>query len=247
MIKSITLLICLLFITTTGWSQEFNLLSTSPGENTQIQEDNWEPTELQYKADWREKSVGLFFMPIPLNFDNIVFEFPSAPSISPSYEKLFSLGVGVSLNFDFSESGSGFGNITYFAVIFGNGDSVFQAYDIFTAVKYDIRLGGPLSKFEISPLVGLGNLTFTDTDAKLNFGSSLYFSGGVRVTWLAAPGFFVGADIQSVPLIFNTTKLLGVDGVKLQLNEQVSEAASNVKFEYTIPVQVNLSLRYNIF
>ena len=74
MIKTITLLICLLFITTIGRSQEFNLLNTAPGENTQAKEDNWEPLELQEAMDWREKSVGLFFMPIPLNIDTIDIE-----------------------------------------------------------------------------------------------------------------------------------------------------------------------------
>jgi hypothetical protein len=245
MIKSITILICLLFITTIGWSQEFSLLTASPGENTQTQEDNWEPIELQYKNNWREKSVGLLFMPIPLDFSNIVFEFPSASGIGPLEEKLFSVGLGVSLNFDFNASGSGLGNITNFALIFSNGNSAFQAYDIFTAIKYDIKLG-TLSRFELSPLAGLGNLTFIDTDSKLNFGSSLYLSGGLRVTWLAAPGFFVGADIQSVPLIFNASKLLGVDGVEISTGSSF-QAATNVRIEYIIPVQVNLSLRYNIF
>jgi hypothetical protein len=245
MIKSITLLICLLFITTIGWSQEFDLLNTSPGENTQIQEDNWEPIELQHKKNWQEKSVGIFFMPIPLDFSDIVFEFPSASDIDPLEEKLFSVGVGVSLNFDFNASGSGFGNTTYFAIILGNGDSNFQAYDIFTAIKYDIKLG-TLSKFELSPLAGMGNLTFTDTATKQNFGSSLYFSGGVRVTYIGAPGFFVGVDIQSVPLIFNTKSLLGVDGVQVSTGNNF-QAATTVKIEYTFPVQANLSLRYNIF
>jgi hypothetical protein len=245
MIKSITLLICLLFIITTGRSQEFAFSNTYPGENTQIQEDNWEPIELQYKNNWREKSVGLLFMPIPLNFSNIVFKFPSASGIGPLEEKLFSVGVGISFNYDFNASGSGLGNITNFALIFGNGNSAFQAYDIFTAIKYDIKLG-TLSRFELSPLVGLGNLIFIDTDSKLNYGSSLYLSGGLRVTWLAAPGLFVGADIQSAPLIFNASKLLGVDGVEISTGSSF-QAATSVKIEYTLPVQVNLSLRYNIF
>ncbi|MFT4848776.1 MAG: hypothetical protein ACI83B_001311 [Sediminicola sp.] len=245
MIKSITLLIFLLLITTVGWSQEFSILNTSPGENTQTQENNWEPIELQYKVDWREKSVGLLLMPIPLDFSNIIFVYPSGSAFAPFGEKLFSVGVGVSLNYDFNATGSGLGNITNFALIFGNGDSSFQAYDLFTALKYDIKLG-TLSKFELSPLAGLGILTFTDTNTKLNFGSSLYFSGGIRVTWLAAPRLFVGVDIQSVPLIFNTKKLLGVDGVEIFTGDNF-EAASDVQIEYTLPVQVNLSLRYNIF
>ena len=245
MIKSITLLICLLFITTIGRSQEFNLINSTPGENP---EENFDygTTLNQDAIDWRETSVGLFFMPIPLNIDNIAFDFPTYSGDVPYDYNLFSVGVGASFNFDFNASGSGFGNITYFAIIFGTSESGFQAYDIFTAAKYDIKLGA-LSKFELSPLVGLGNLTFTDADASLNLGSSLYVSGGARITWLAAPGFFVGADVQSFPLIFNTQKLLGVEDVIVQLDQTTFEAATDVKIEYSFPVQVNLSLRYNIF
>ena len=241
--KSITLLICLLFITTIGRSQEFNLLNTSPGENTEIQEDEWEPIELQDEAmDWREKSVGIFFMPIPLNISTLDFEFPSFSGDLPIPDKIFSVGLGASFNFDFNASGSGFGNITYLAVIFGTSESGLEAYDIFSAIKYDIKLGA-LSKFELSPLLGIGNLSFRSTDLKQNLGNSFYLSGGVRLTWLAAPRLFVGADIQSTPFIFDAQGLLGTEGVKVVENE----AATDVKIKYDLPIQVNLSLRYNIF
>jgi hypothetical protein len=247
MMKSITLLICLLFITTIGRSQEFSLLKTSPGENTEIQEDNWESFELQDEVmDWREKSVGLFFMPIPLNIKSIDFSFPSNSNKLDIDYDIFSVGLGASFNFDFNASGSGFGNITYFAVIFGTSESGLQAFDIFTAAKYDIKLGD-LSKFELSPLLGIGNLSFTDTDQSKNLGNSFYLSGGVRVTWLAAPRLFVGADIQSTPVIFNTESLLGVEGVEIQTGPSTTETATDVKIKYNLPVQVNLSLRYNIF
>ena len=242
MIKSITLLICLLFITTIGRSQEFNLLNTSPGENTLIQEDDWEPIVLQDAIDWRESSIGLFFMPIPLNIDSIDFEGSSGTDQAGANDKIFSVGFGASFNIDFNASGSGFGNITYFAVIFGAGDSNLQAYDFFTAVKYDIKLG-PLSKFELSPLLGVGNLSFVDTEASLNLGSSLYVSGGARITWLAANDFFVGADIQTTPFIFNTEKLLGVEG-KVDPTIGLVDSA---KINYSFFAQINLSIRYNIF
>jgi hypothetical protein len=242
--KSITLLICLLFITTIGRSQEFNLLNSSPGENTQTQEDEWEPIELQDTMDWREKSVGLFFMPIPLNIDTIDIEGSLGSEQIGTNASIFSVGFGASFNYDFNASGSGFGNITYFAVILGAGDSPLEAYDFFTALKYDIKLGA-LSRFELSPLVGVGNLTFRDTNAKLNLGSSFYVSGGARITWLAAPRLFVGADIQTTPIIFDTEKLLGLSD-KVDQDPVVGEVDS-AKINYSFFAQINLSLRYNIF
>jgi hypothetical protein len=232
--KSITLLICLLFITTIGWSQEFNLTKSSPGENTFIQEDDFVPITAQDAIDWREKSVGLFFMPIPLNIDTIELDGPNPLELGAN-DKIFSVGFGASLNFDFNASGSGLGNITYFAVIFGASDSPLQAYDFFTALKYDIKLG-PLSKFELSPLLGVGNLAFVDTDDSLNYGSSLYLSGGARITWLAANDLFVGADIQTTPIIFSTEKLLGLE-----------DSDYTAKINYSFFAQINLSIRYNIF
>ena len=69
MTKTITSMICLLFIATVGRSQEFNPINTSPGENTKIQEYDWQPLELQDEINWRENSVGLFFMPKPLGIN----------------------------------------------------------------------------------------------------------------------------------------------------------------------------------
>lgn len=242
MIKSITLLICLLFITTTGHSQEFNLLGTSPGENSQIQEDNWEPIELQYKVDWRERSIGLFFMPIPLNIDSIEITGSKSSRTIGEDEKIFDFGFGVNFNYDFNTSGSGFGNITYFAVILGAAESDLQAYDFFTALKYDINFG-PLSKFEVSPLLGVGSLAFVNTKQSLFVGSSLYVSGGARISWLATKNLFVGADIQTTPIIFDPQKLMGVkDKVDPFLGE-----IDSAKINYTFFGQINLSIRYNIF
>jgi hypothetical protein len=241
MIKSITLLICLLLITTIGQSQEFNFLNTSPGENTQIQESNSEPIELQYKVDWRENSVGLFFMPIPLNIESIEIT-GSKDARTIEGGNIFNVGFGASFNYDFNASGSGFGNITYFAVILGAEKSELQAYDFFTALKYDINFG-PLSKFELSPLLGAGNLSFINTKESLNLGRSLYVSGGVRITWLAINNLFVGADIQTNPIIFDPKKLVGVED---QVDTFLGEIDS-AKINYSFFAQINLSIRYNIF
>lgn len=228
MLKKITLLTCLLLLGNICSAQESDTDKTPPLD------ENF-TARGQDVIDWRESSVGLFFMPLPLNIDNIEIERGNGTETLQGSDNLFSVGFGLSLNFDFDASGSGLGNITYFAIIFGSGDYSLQAMDFFTAVKYDIKLG-PLSKFELSPLLGVGNLAFSDTDSSQNVGSSLYVSGGARITWLAAKDFFVGADLQSVPLVFNTEKLLGVE-----------DEVNSAKLKYTFPVQVNLSLRYNIF
>jgi hypothetical protein len=240
MIKSITILICLLLITTIGQSQEFNLLNTSPGENTQL-EGNLEPIELQYKVDWREKSVGLFFMPIPQNIQSIEIT-GAKDSRTIEGDNIFNVGFGASFNYDFNASGSGLGNITYFAVILGGANSELQAYDFFTALKYDINFG-PLSKFELSPLFGVGNLAFINTKESLNLGRSLYVSGGFRINWLAINNLFVGADIQTNPIIFDPEKLVGV---KDQVDSFLGKIDST-KINYSFFLQINLSIRYNIF
>jgi hypothetical protein len=239
--KSITLLICLLFITTIGRSQEFNLLNTSPGERAQTQEDKWEPIESQYKVDWRERSIGLIFMPIPL-VKSIEITGSKGTKKIGDVDKIFSVGFGAALNYDFNASGSGLGNITYFAVLLGGGESDLQAYDFFTALKYDITFG-PISKFELSPLFGLGNLAFVNTKESLNVGSSLYVSGGARITYLATNNLFVGADIQTTPIIFDPEKLIGVKNTEHPFVGEVESA----KINYSFFAQINLSIRYNIF
>jgi hypothetical protein len=230
MLKKITLLTCLLLLGNICSAQIADLDKTPPLDESSALGEDFSP-RVQDAIDWRESSVGIFFMPIPLNIDEIDFDGLTGTASGD----LFSVGFGASLNFDFNASGSGLGNITYFAIIFGSGDYSLQAIDIFTALKYDIKLG-PLSKFELSPLLGVGNLAFTDTDSSRNVGSSIYASGGARITWLAGKDFFVGADLQTVPLVFNTEKLLGVEDI-----------VNNAKITYKLPVQVNLSLRYNIF
>jgi hypothetical protein len=106
---------------------------------------------------------------------------------------------------------------------------------------------GSLSKFELSPLVGIGNLSLTGTDVDGPIsGSSLYFSGGVRITYLVMNNLFVGADIQTVPIVFDAKKLFEMPD-EISVGENETRIVKSVKIVYSLPVQVNLSVRYNIF
>jgi hypothetical protein len=252
MTKSISLLICLLFITTICKSQEFNIQNTSPGENTLIEKHNWETLVLQNEIDWRETSVGLFFMPKPLGINALEIYDENGNSNVKEIGDDFSFGFGASLNFDFEKSGAGFGNITYVAYILGDKDAT-SAFDIFTALKYDIKLGD-LSRFELSPFVGLGNLSMKRADDILGdtSGSSLYFSGGLRITYLVVNNLFVGADIQTVPYVTNVKKLFEIGDTELLVprggGPPVETTVDDAKIQYAVPYfQVNLSIRYNIF
>ena len=104
MTKTITSMICLLFIATVGRSQEFNPINTSPGENTKIQEYDWQPLELQDEINWRENSVGLFFMPKPLGINALEIYDENGNSNVKEIGDDFSFGFGASLNFDFKKS-----------------------------------------------------------------------------------------------------------------------------------------------
>jgi hypothetical protein len=252
MTKTITSMICLLFIVAIGRSQEFNLINTSPGENTKIQKYDWQPLELQDEVDWRESSAGLFFMPKPLGINALEIYDENGNSNVKEIGDDFSFGFGASLNFDFKKSGAGFGNITYIAYILGDKDNT-SAFDVFTALKYDIKLGD-LSRFELSPFVGLGSLSIKRTDDILGdtSGSSLYLSGGVRVTYLVINNLFVGADIQTVPYVLNVKKLFDIGDTALLVprggGAPVESTVESAKIQYAVPYfQVNLSVRYNIF
>jgi hypothetical protein len=274
MMKSITLFICLLFITTAGISQEFNMLDTSPGEKSQFQEREWELLDLQDdEMNWREKSVGLFFMPVPLKLDVLNINLVDGTTFDDSYPSFFTVGFGASFNYDFKKSGDGLGLIAYVAYIIGTGAEVDEltgesigldgAFDIFTALKYDIKLGA-LSKFELSPLAGLGLLSVSGEgyDGPIS-GTSLYFSGGVRITYLVMNNLFVGADIQSVPLVFDAQGLFSIpDSIPTAIVVDdmgdpilddsgdftfINTDVDSVKIKYELPIQVNLSIRYNIF
>ena len=252
MSNSIIVLICLLFVTSIGFSQEFNLSNTTPGENTELKEYNWESLELQNEINWRENSVGLFFMPKPLGINALEIYDENGNSNVKEIGDDFSFGFGASLNFDFRKSGAGFGNITYIAYILGDKDGT-SAFDIFTALKYDIKLGD-LSRFELSPFVGLGNLSIKRVDDILGdtSGSSLYFSGGIRITYLVINNLFVGVDIQTVPYVTNVKKLFDIGDTELLVprggGPPVESTVESAKIQYAVPYfQVNLSVRYNIF
>jgi len=183
---------------------------------------------------FKEESIGIFFMPIPLNIDKITFTVDGQETELEAADDLFKTGIGVALNADFDKSGFGFGAIAYFAAI--GGDNL-RAYDGFVALKYDIPLGDRAeTNFELSPLVGIGSMGFQETVDDLYLGSSFYVSGGARITWRVANKLFLGADVQTVPAFFSPEKLLGVEDV-------VDEA----KIDFKFLAQFNLSLRYSIF
>jgi hypothetical protein len=102
---------------TIGRPQEFNLINTSPRENTKIQEYDCQPLELQDEIDSRESSVGLFFMPKLLGINALEIYDENGNSNAKEIGDDFSFGFGASVNFDFKKSGAGFGNITYIAYI----------------------------------------------------------------------------------------------------------------------------------
>ncbi|GHC55392.1 hypothetical protein GCM10008083_19400 [Ulvibacter litoralis] len=215
-------------------AQEFLTAASSPGE--QIEENpTWMAVDDRIKT-FKEESIGILFMPIPLNISNIEFtQGATTTTLENNNEKLFGTGLGVALNADFNASGFGFGTIAYYAII--SGDQDLRANDAFIALKYDIPLGDRAeTNFEISPLIGIGALSFQETVEDKTLGSSAYVSGGFRATWRFANNFFLGADVQTVPAVFNAEKLLGVE-------DQVDEA----KINYEFIAQFNLSLRYSIF
>lgn len=216
-------------------AQNFDEVLLSPGENT-LTENEWtnNPPLEDVIQTFREKSLGILFMPIPLNIDEIKYTINGSETILQGGD-LFNMGVGIALNYDFNKSGWGLGALGYFANI--GGDNL-KAYDFFGALKYDIPLGDRAeTNFEMSPLLGIGNLSFQEKNLDLYTGNSFYFSGGVRITWRIINKLFLGADVQTVPLIFNADKLLGLE------NEA---GASDAKIHYKFIAQLNLSLRYSI-
>lgn len=232
---STLIIIALLLATTNIMAQEFSSIASSPGEEIIEENPTWMAVDDRIKT-FREESIGFLFMPIPLNISNIEFTTNgTTTTLENSDDKLFGTGMGIALNADFDSSGFGFGTIAYYAII--SGDRDLRANDAFIALKYDIPLGDRAeTNFEISPLLGVGALTFQETVEDKNLGSSAYVSGGFRATWRFANNFFLGADVQTVPAVFNAEKLLGVE-------DQVDEA----KIQYEFIAQFNLSLRYSIF
>lgn len=190
--------------------------------------------------NFSEHSIGVLFMPIPLNIDqiNITRNNGIVEEFSPEGGDLFNSGIGVALNMDFNKSGTGLGAIAYYSKI--SGDAGLEATDFFGALKYDIALTIDMESFwsnvEISPLIGLGNLTFDAEESDQTIGSSLYLSGGVRLTYRIVNNLFIGADVQTVPIIFDTVGLLGED-----------DTASDAEIDYKFIAQFNLTLRYSLF
>lgn len=180
-----------------------------------------------------EYSFGIMYMPFPLFISEINVTQNGATQELTSGENIFNSGIGLVLNADFRKSGFGPGFFTYYSFV--GGDHV-RAEDFFGALKWDFPLGDRLStNFEISPSLGVGNISFIRKDDDAAYGNSFYFSGGARITWRISNSFFFGGDVLLSPMFFNTENLLGVDG-------DVQEA----KIKYKTPVTLNFSLRYNL-
>lgn len=216
-------------------AQNTNDVLLSPGEITYL-ENEWEAEIPEERiVTFKEYSIGVLFMPISLNMNEINYTLNDSNSPTTLVgEDLFNMGIGLAINADFNKSGKGLGMISYLAII--GGDDI-KALDFFLAIKYDLRFGDPVkSRFEFSPLAGVGNLSFIEKQDDLALGNSYYFSGGLRITYRIVNNLFAGADIQSVPLIFNPESLLGLDNL-----------ATDVTIDYKFFAQLNLSLRYNLF
>lgn len=228
--KTILTTLLLVFVGTIGFSQDFDFQEVAYAnfEDSQnaVNDYSISGTEDGVKT-FREYSIGIMFMPIPMFIDQIKLDGVSFNND----ENIFGVGYGITGNFDFNKRGLGFGVFMYYAFITGKDE--LKAEDLFLAFKYDIRLGGLNSNFELSPLVGLGQMRFNTDNG--NVGKSTYLSGGARVTIRISNRFFCGADIITVPWLFNPEELLSVEGV------------NEVEIDYKFIAQFNLSIRYNIF
>lgn len=228
----VALLICCASSLTAQTTQE---PLSSPGEMLLVPESNIEDEVLPQESlqTFKEESIGIFFMPIPLNIDKISFTTNGTTTELQGADDLFNTGIGVAINADFEKSGFGIGANGYFAVI--GGDNL-RAYDGFVALKYDIPLGDRAeTDFELSPLLGIGSMGFQETVNDLYLGSSFYFSGGARITWRVANKLFLGADFQTVPSFFNPEQLLGVE-----------DTVDEVEIDFKFFAQLNFSLRYSL-
>lgn len=182
-----------------------------------------------------EYSIGVMYMPIPLFIKEISATENGTSKEFTTDDNIVNSGFGLALNADFRSSGFGPGFFAYGALI--GGDDV-RAYDVFGALKWDFPLGDPLTtNFEISPTAGIGNIDLQQKESELNYGSSLYFSGGARITWRLSNTFFIGGDVLLSPLFFNSEKLLGAED---------DESIEDVKIKYKSPVTLNFSFRVNL-
>lgn len=238
--KQFYLTLITLLLVASSQAQNPDFILSSPGTiNEEIFSINENLTEdLSYlkTRNFREVSVGLLYMPIPLNFerftifqDGVATVFNAQGLDENAFDFEFQ-GYGISANFDFHKSGKGLGLLGYYAIIDGGS---LTAEDIFVAFKYDLIFDIDLP-IEISPLIGVGSLNFSFDDTTI--GSSLYVGGGARFTWLISNTIILGADVQSIPLILNEAKFLGVE-----------DTAEEAKVQFKFLAQANLSLRFNLF
>lgn len=212
------------------FGQQNNSLLSTPGELIEIN-DTPEPPQDDIK-DFSEYSIGVMWMPIPLFIKELQFE--GATNFSND-ENIFNMGWGLALNADFLGSGFGPGMFGYVSII--GGDNA-RAYDYFGALKYDFPLGDKLTtNFEISPTVGIGGIEIQNKDSEEYYGSSLYFSGGARLTWRVSNLIFIGGDVLLSPVIFSPEKLWGVED---------DNNVDSLKIKYKSPVTVNFSVRFNL-
>src|SRR5690606_23719791 len=201
------------------------------------EQENIQYTAPQEKVKtFTEYSIGVMYMPIPLFIKEISATENGTSKEYTTGENIVNSGFGLALNADFRASGFGPGFFAYGAII--GGDNV-RAYDFFGALKWDFPLGDRLStNFEISPTLGVGNIDLQDKEDELNYGSSLYFSGGARLTWRLSNTFFIGGDVLLSPVFFNSEKLLGA--------EMDDDTIEDVKIKYKSPVTLYISVRVNL-
>lgn len=220
----------------TGTSFAQNSDSLSPGANQFLdnKEDEYKVSTEDVKT-FTEYSLGVMFMPIPLFINEITASQNGDTKEFTTGDNIVNSGYGLALNADFRKSGFGPGFFGYGAII--GGDAV-RAIDVFGALKWDFPLGDRLStNFEISPTMGIGNIDLQQKEEELNYGSSLYFSGGARLTWRLSNSFFIGGDALLSPIFFNSGKLLGAE---------MDDSIEDVQIKYKSPVTVNFSVRVNV-
>jgi hypothetical protein len=227
--KKICTLAALLLSCIVATAQE-NVL-TAPGDIQTYETSDFFTFEDDVKT-FKEYSIGVYFQPIPLFINEINITQDGNTSTFANDENVFGVGIGLVVNADFTKSGLGFGALAYASYV--SGDDL-NAIDTFFAFKYDIALGDRLTtNFELSPLVGIGNLLFEETNDGLDLGNSLYVAGGLRLTWRLSNTIYLGADVVTSPFVFNEEKLLGVE-----------DMVESAEITYKSPITLNVSVRFN--